>query len=405
MTEIIEKERTLPVLDSCDVFVAGGGIAGVSAALAAARNGAKVILAEKQCIIGGLATAGLVTIYLPLCDGMGRQVSFGQAEELLKLSVRHGAEKKYPEAWLDGGTFEEKKKQRYEVQFNASLFAIEMERLLIDTGVKILYDTQICSTVVNDNKITAIITENKSGRCAYSVKSVVDASGDADICKFAGEATKKFAPGNVLAAWSYGLKNRELELKMLGYAEIPDEDKVGNEPKPLISRRFSGIDGEEISEMLQNAHNQILIDFISERKEDKNYVPVTIPTMPQLRMTRRIDGVYSIDTKDEHKEFSDSIGLVSNWKKCGPVYEIPFGTLHGNHIKNLICAGRCISATDSMWDVTRVIPVCAVTGQAAGTAAAISDDFCRIDISALQKRLCDSGVVLHENHLCSADVK
>ena len=66
MNVIIQKEKQIPVKESYDVFVAGGGIAGVSAALAAARNGASVILAEKQCILGGLATAGLVTIYLPL---------------------------------------------------------------------------------------------------------------------------------------------------------------------------------------------------------------------------------------------------------------------------------------------------------------------------------------------------
>ena len=69
-----------------DVAVCGGGIAGISAALAAAREGKKVILFEKQFMLGGLGTAGLVTIYLPLCDGYGHQVSFGIAEELLKLS-------------------------------------------------------------------------------------------------------------------------------------------------------------------------------------------------------------------------------------------------------------------------------------------------------------------------------
>ena len=56
---------------SCDVLIAGGGVAGISAALAAARNGADVILLEKQCVLGGLATSGLITIYLPLCDGRG----------------------------------------------------------------------------------------------------------------------------------------------------------------------------------------------------------------------------------------------------------------------------------------------------------------------------------------------
>ena len=77
---IVETERKIPVTAECGVLVAGGGIAGISAALAAARTGAKVILVEKGCFLGGLATAGLVTIYLPLCDGMGHQVSFGIAE-------------------------------------------------------------------------------------------------------------------------------------------------------------------------------------------------------------------------------------------------------------------------------------------------------------------------------------
>ena len=82
MEWITEQERRLRVAHDCDVLVAGGGVAGIAAALAAARNGARVTLVEKQCLLGGLGTLGLVTIYLPLCDGMGRQVSFGIAEEL-----------------------------------------------------------------------------------------------------------------------------------------------------------------------------------------------------------------------------------------------------------------------------------------------------------------------------------
>ena len=68
-------------------------------------------------------------------------------------------------------------------------------------------------------------------------------------------------------------------------------------------------------------------------------------------------------------------------------------------MKNLIVAGRCTSVNETLWDVMRVIPCCAVTGQAAGTAAAMTDDFSTIDILALQKKLQDNGVVLHENDL------
>ena len=90
MERYIKEELQIPLWSVSDVVVAGGGIAGISAALAAARNGAKVLLIEKQCILGGLATAGLVTIYLPLCDGRGNQMSYGIAEELFHLSISQG---------------------------------------------------------------------------------------------------------------------------------------------------------------------------------------------------------------------------------------------------------------------------------------------------------------------------
>ena len=91
--------------------------------------------------------------------------------------------------------------------------------------------------------------------------------------------------------------------------------------------------------------------------------------------------------------------MFSDWRKPGPVYELPFGTLHGGRIRNLIAAGRCISGTDAMWDITRVIPVCAVSGEAAGIAAAMSDDMNAIDIAELQKKLRAAGVKLHEKEL------
>ena len=102
---------------------------------------------------------------------------------------------------------------------------------------------------------------------------------------------------------------------------------------------------------------------------------------------------------DERKEFTDSIGMIGNWKKRGPVYEVPFSCLHADRVKNLITAGRCIAAEDSMWDVTRVIPACAVTGEAAGTAAAMAHDFSEMDVTALQERLKAAGVKLSYEEL------
>ena len=86
-------------------------------------------------------------------------------------------------------------------------------------------------------------------------------------------------------------------------------------------------------------------------------------------------------------------------KRGGPIYEVPFSTLYSKEVKNLITAGRCTSVNETLWDVMRVIPCCAVTGQAAGIAAAMTDDFTTLKVSDLQKKLVDNGVVLHEKDI------
>jgi hypothetical protein len=151
--------------------------------------------------------------------------------------------------------------------------------------------------------------------------------------------------------------------------------------------------------MVQLSHNSTLNDIIKKREKDTSYNPTLIASIPQIRMTRKIVGEYTLDDKEEYKYFDDSIGLISNWKKRGPVYEVPFSTLYSKTVKNLIVAGRCTSVTDSMWDIMRVIPCCAVTGQAAGTAAALTNDFTQLDINFLQETLKKVGVKIHINQL------
>ena len=399
---IIKEHLATKVSASCDVLVCGGGFAGISAALAAARQGKKAILLEKQFILGGLGTSGLVTIYLPLCDGCGNQVSFGIAEELFKLSISMGHEDRYPDNWLDSDDISKRtnKDKRYEVQYNPQIFAILAEQLLIKNGITILYGSYAVGVSKSEDKIDAVIIENKSGRQAIAVKSVVDATGDCDIAYFAEAPTETFKQGNVLAAWYYSLGKNGYNLNMVGFADIPDDQKnETNKVELLVSKRFSGIDGVELSEMMQLSHSSTLNDIITSRLNDNTLIPTTIATIPQIRMTRRIVGKYTLHDTEEHNFFSDSVGMVSNWRKRGPVYEVPFSTLFSKKIKNLITAGRCISVTDSMWDIMRAIPCCAVTGQAAGTAAAISSDFSQLNINELQSILESNGVVLHERDL------
>jgi hypothetical protein len=186
---------------------------------------------------------------------------------------------------------------------------------------------------------------------------------------------------------------------MLGAADIPDEEKTGKEAKPLASRRFTGLCAKELSELTCLSHRTTLEHWLKKRETDPAAVISAIATTPQIRMTRKLVGEYTLSHTEEHTYFEDSVGMVSNWKKRGPVYEVPFGTLYSKEVKNLIVAGRCTSVNETLWDVMRVIPCCAVTGQAAGIAAAMTDDFPALDVAALQSRLKQNGVVLHEKDL------
>ena len=182
-------------------------------------------------------------------------------------------------------------------------------------------------------------------------------------------------------------------MQQLGACDVPDKEKTKeNAPKQLVPKRFTGIDGEELSEMVQISHD-VMLKHALERER----VIATMPTIPQIRMTRRLEGLYVMDDTEMHKEFSDSVGMFGDWRKKGPCYELPFRTLYGKDLKNVIGAGRCISVTDAMWDITRVIPVCAVTGEAAGLAASMTDDFSNLDITKLQQKLIERGVKLHED--------
>lgn len=399
MAEYLVKELKTKIVDEYDVAVVGGGIAGVAAALAAKRQGCRVVLFEREFALGGLATLGLVTIYLPICDGEGHQICHGIAEELLRLSISHGFEDRYPVAWLERGDLEARKKTRFEVQYNGNVFAILLEQLLVKEGVTIAYGSSIVDVDSSLGCISHIIAENKSGRVAYKVKAVVDASGDADVSKLVEEDTVIYSKGNPLAAWYYETNEGKYNLRIFGTSDVADDLKDLMDEAPISRRRYIGLSEKELSEMVIHSHSKLLEDYLSKGSVSKDHALSTIATIPQIRMTRRIAGLYTLDEKEAFCHFDDSIGLIPDWRKKGPVFEIPFGSICGKKYKNIFYAGRCISVTDHMWDISRVIPPAAVTGQGAGTAASIFANSSSVPVSILQEKLQDAGVILHVNDL------
>lgn len=407
MSEILairEPARTLNVHGEYDVVVVGGGIAGVSAAVAAAREGASVCLIEKQIGLGGLATLGIVTVWLPICNGAGRQVIGGIGEELLRLSVRdmkaendaacfHGV----PKCWEKKGNKDERKNVRFQTMFNPGLYTLLLERWVLDAGVHLLYDTVICDVKRRRGQITHLIVENKSGRYAIGCKTVVDASGDADVCHLAGEETET-TDSNVAAAWFYYLKNGVANLSLTSNAM----SKTMNTAE-LKCKHYDGTDGEQVTQQVIESHELILRDSgIYAQKDPAAAVePFYIPSIPCFRATRRLVGEQSMTEGDMYKWFDDTVGLTGDWRRRGPVFAITMRMLRGVANNNLISAGRCFSMDKTIWDGARCIPTCAISGEAAGLAAAIAamkkgGNIRRIGIKSFQTKMRKNGNLLSE---------
>ena len=118
---------------------------------------------------------------------------------------------------------------------------------------------------------------------------MVDATGDCDIANFAGVPTENFNQGNVLAVWYYSVGREGYKLNTIGAADVPIEERnTDNGVELLTARRFSGLDGKELSELMCMTHQYTYAEFLKKRKNDDSFLPVTIATTPQIRMTRRI---------------------------------------------------------------------------------------------------------------------
>lgn len=379
---------------SYDVAVCGGGIAGAAAALAAARRGQKTALIEKTIFTGGLATTGLIYIYLPLCDGNGTQVTSGITEELLLASLKYGPGN-VPE-WRKEHNAEEAK--RYRVTFSPASFIISLDELLTRAGVDIWFDTLICAANVQDGRLAAVEVENKSGRGRIAAKCFVDATGDADIAHQAGLVCP--AAQNALACWvmeyAHGAHWR-LDDSIEHISIHASGSSWDNKRGP------SGIDGAEVSSFILDGRTKyrerLEKEYETGKKDRTNLFPLTLPAMAQFRTTRHIPAQYKLKDGQDWTHFDDSIGMASDWRKSGFVWEIPYRTMLPAGLKNLVAAGRCTAAEEDAWEVTRVIPTAALTGEAAGTAAALAvasgvspDD---IPVAKLQEALRKAGNKIH----------
>lgn len=377
-----------------DVTVCGAGVAGIASAISAARQGAKTALIEKQCLLGGLATSGLIYIYLPLCDGYGNQVIYGIAEEMLRRCVEYGPFD-VPEQWggPKGGYpgCAEAEKGRYACCFSPAGFSLTLDKMLEEAGVDLWLDTTVIEVGKNGNAVSSVTVFNSSGKIEITSDCFVDATGGAYAVQMAGGKIHRCE--NRVTPW------------VLEMAEDPSFFHFTGSLH--VQGRWNGYMGDCSSAPVYSdcSSGKAVTDFVrhgwqfmrnrydeagSAGKKQKNY-PVHLAAMPQLRKIGCIDALKILKDEDRELRFEDSVGLTGDWRKPAPVWDTPYRALVPRDVENILAAGRCIGTLEDAWEVYRVIPAAAMTGEAAGVAAAMCADQhitpSKLDVKDLQQTL------------------
>ncbi|MGH9687153.1 MAG: FAD-dependent oxidoreductase [Candidatus Acidiferrales bacterium] len=423
--KVVQPRRELPVLHKTNILVVGGGCAGTAAALSAKRLGVDVTLVERYGYLGGLATGGLVLGIFPLYARDNKQVIWGFSEEMMKkLDV------------LKYGIINRHKAPVYPT-FDAEAMKYVLADMTISSGITAFLDCWGVDAIVdNRGAVHGAVFESKSGRQAILADIVVDASGDGDIYAAAGAAFEKVRHniglisriGNideVDMAPSRGSEGLHHEQSESVRGEHTVVGKVGT-GRPSMGRvtNFDGHAGNStppphvnwlnmagpVGDCLDVANLTELelklrlgtwknVELL-QKKSGNNQVYLT-ETAPQLgvRLSRILDGVHklTVDEVRSHAKFEDVIGYSGAYGGA-PEFQIPYGTLVPAKLENVLAAGRCISAEFKIADITRLIPVCWATGQAAGIAAALCiQDKCKprhVKVAKLQNILHQQGAYL-----------
>lgn len=385
-----------------DIIVAGGGVAGVAAAVTAARLEKKTLLIEKTVGLGGLATTGLINLFVPMCNGRGVQIIKGMAEELLRLSVKDGYDT-IPEEWRYGEPGFGKTNVRYLTRFSAPIFTMALTEFVKNEGVDVLFDTVITQPVMEGNVCRGLAVENKTGCEYYSAKMIVDTTGDADVLYRAGVPTVQggnfhsyFTMGADVESCREAAEKRNMS-KLYGYKFTGGAASLYGDGQPEGKPLRAGTTVRDVTDYIIENHIECLENL---RKTDRlERTVVTLPTMPQFRTTRHIDGDYTLKTEDAYRHFDDSIAAICDFDRRDYLYEVPYRTLIKTGFPNIITAGRCAAADGYAWDVLRVIPPAIITGQAAGNACAMAIDsgsaIYEIDVEKLRAKLEEQNVMTH----------
>ncbi|CAN5759306.1 FAD-dependent oxidoreductase [soil metagenome] len=411
MSHVIEPSREIPLIRDADVIVCGGGPAGIGAALAAARSGARTVLLEVNGCLGGVWTSGLLAWLFEMDQP-------GISREITRELDRRGARQNVCSHSSD--------KYAYDVEAMKLL----LEEMLLQAGVEIHLHTRVVASLVKDKKIRAAITESKSGREAWTARCFIDATGDGDLAARAGCGFDLGKPqtGELQPFTFMGLVTaRDIEAlkpfivftdafrhdSFLGPTRrfLREIQAAGPDPSYHASTLFhvrdnllalminheygvSPINERDVTRATIQGRAEVnrVVDALRQRGGIwEGLLLVATPEQIGTREARRIHGRYTVTAEDMRVgvRHEDGICLVSYWIdihstdsrkgkgfeeepfKTKP-YEIPLRALCSRDLDNLMMAGRCISGDFLSHSSYRVTGVAVALGQAAGVTSALA---------------------------------
>ncbi len=402
MMTVHESAREVPVTEDVDVMVAGGGPAGVMAAVAAARTGASVRLIEAHGALGGIWTTGLLPhIIEPHQPGLLRELI-----ERLRHRGAHGV----------GSVITER-------DFDVETLKVVLDEFCSEAGVRTRCYTRVCAASVQEGRLDAVLTESKSGREAWRAKVFVDCTGDGDLgaqagCRFeigqpgtglcqpmsvmallAGYGTSDQPPFNI-REWGRNKDWIKAEMEAVGVSPsysrptmfLIDEGWVNMMANHEYGYR--GPDAQKLTDasMAGRAENLRIVAALRARGGRwKNLRMAATSAQIGVRESRRIHGLYTVTRQDLERgsRFEDAVcrvtfcvdihaldpsrgkGIDASGVHVRP-YDIPLRALIAADVEGLMMAGRCISGDFVAHSSYRVSGDAAALGEAAGVAAAIA---------------------------------
>jgi len=436
----------LPRLFETDVLVVGGGPAGMSAAVAAARAGARVAVVDRWPVLGGQCTMCRVCMWHT--SDREREVILGLTREYVERLGSYDAVQRSPEFPRAHETY----------VFSPELMAVVYDDLVRELGIRALCYTPCVDALTSGRRIEGAVVGTKRGLRVVRAKVFVDASGSGDLGFFAGCGTAVGrkrdgkVQGMTLVCGFGGLDTsrsdeilsahrtvlrRMKELHQRGELPAFGPHWFGNDlrwrwPGSLIACTSGDpLDPEDLTRATMEARSKLprFVRFFRDNYPAcENLELAHAGPALGVRESRRILGLYTFEASDVigRRSFPDAVGHgfwmvdihdpegsgYTTWydrsihPEPGATYQIPYRMLVARDADNLLVAGRCASATHEGMAALRVQSHCHVMGQAAGTAAAMSLEAgvppAEVDVSRLQRRLVEAGVWIDQDRVRQA---